>query len=279
VAEVDGLPWEDRLGLARPAVGSALTGFFATVLTAWFNIQQNASQQDIAEQQRQYTTVQEYMDKMSDLILANRGGGLRNSKEESDLRMLARARTHTTLSALDGERKRAVVAFLYEAHLIEAPNAIVNMSGADLQDAQLEVNSYVGIDLHGSFLNDGPDKDPLGKEVGALLFDCDLRDANLLDADLTGADLRYTFLQDGPDEDRVGAVLKRANLTNADLTGANLANADLEGAFKVTKNGTEQTIPNEDLEEQAGSLEGATMPNGQKYEDWLKDREKRQQDE
>jgi hypothetical protein len=27
------------------------------------------------------------------------------------------------------------------------------------------------------------------------------------------------------------------------------------------------------------SLEGATMPNGQKYEDWLKDREKRQQDE
>jgi hypothetical protein len=29
----------------------------------------------------------------------------------------------------------------------------------------------------------------------------------------------------------------------------------------------------------AKPLYGATMPNGQKYEDWLKDREKRQQDE
>ena len=28
----------------------------------------------------------------------------------------------------------------------------------------------------------------------------------------------------------------------------------------------------------ADSLKGATMPNGQKYEDWLKDRDKRQQD-
>jgi hypothetical protein len=28
----------------------------------------------------------------------------------------------------------------------------------------------------------------------------------------------------------------------------------------------------------ASSLEGATMPNGQKYEDWLKDREDRKED-
>jgi len=29
---------------------------------------------------------------------------------------------------------------------------------------------------------------------------------------------------------------------------------------------------NEEIEQEASSLEGATMPNGQKYEDWLKSR-------
>ena len=38
-------------------------------------------------------------------------------------------------------------------------------------------------------------------------------------------------------------------------------------------------ITNEELEQQAKSLKGAIMPDGQKYEDWLKDREKRQQDD
>jgi hypothetical protein len=40
-----------------------------------------------------------------------------------------------------------------------------------------------------------------------------------------------------------------------------------------------QLITNEELEQQAASLEGATVPDGQKYEDWLKDREKSHQDE
>jgi hypothetical protein len=29
-------------------------------------------------------------------------------------------------------------------------------------------------------------------------------------------------------------------------------------------------MSNEELEQQAASLEGATMPNGHKYDDWLK---------
>jgi hypothetical protein len=32
------------------------------------------------------------------------------------------------------------------------------------------------------------------------------------------------------------------------------------------------------IEKQAAFLAGATMPNGQKYEDWLKDRERRKED-
>jgi hypothetical protein len=51
--------------------------------------------------------------------------------------------------------------------------------------------------------------------------------------------------------------------------------ADFRGAVLDSAEG----ITPEHLEQQAKSLEGAIMPNGQKYEDWLKAREKRQQDE
>jgi uncharacterized protein YjbI with pentapeptide repeats len=56
--------------------------------------------------------------------------------------------------------------------------------------------------------------------------------------------------------------LMSANLSGADLSQANLRGADLSSAEGVT---------NEELEQQASSLERATMLNGQKYEDWLKD--------
>ena len=46
---------------------------------------------------------------------------------------------------------------------------------------------------------------------------------------------------------------------NADLSIADLSGADLTGAYV-----------SEDQLRSAESLKGATMPNGQKYEDWLK---------
>jgi uncharacterized protein YjbI with pentapeptide repeats len=75
-----------------------------------------------------------------------------------------------------------------------------------------------------------------------------LSDANLFSADLSDANL-------------IGADLSRAVLDNANLSNAVLDNADLGGADGIT---------NEELEQQADSLVGADMPNGQTYEDWLK---------
>jgi hypothetical protein len=37
-------------------------------------------------------------------------------------------------------------------------------------------------------------------------------------------------------------------------------------------------MTHEELEQQAKSLKGATMPNGQKYEDWIKDKEVHKKD-
>jgi len=266
-------------------------GLLAVGLTAWFNAQQSQRAQAIAEQQQQYDAVQEYMDKMTDLILSDREGGLRSSKKGSDLRKLARARTLTVVLALNGERKRIIVTFLYEARLLEAPNPIVDISGASLEDAHLQRNPYVGVDLHGTYLNDGSDED----QKGASLRDCDLRDADLRDAalsdaNLTVADLKRAHLNDGPDEDEVGAVLIQANLGDADLRDADLREADLRGAdlrgakldaadLSEADLSSARGIGNEELEQQAKSLEGATMPNGQKYEDWLKDKKAQGKDE
>jgi hypothetical protein len=88
----------------------------------------------------------------------------------------------------------------------------------------------------------------------ADLSSTDLRGARLHDADLSGADLSSAYL---------GGTWSRP-LSNADLRGANLSG--VEG------------ITNEELEAQAASLEGATMPNGQKYEDWLKAKEGHRED-
>src|SRR5215211_5227002 len=52
-------------------------------------------------------------------------------------------------------------------------------------------------------------------------------------------------------------------LGDVDLRSADLSFADVRGAKGIT---------NEKLERQASSLEGAIMPNGQKYEDWLENK-------
>jgi hypothetical protein len=73
---------------------------------------------------------------------------------------------------------------------------------------------------------------------------------DLTDAELAGADLR--------DADLTGALLSGASLYHADLTNA-----------KVTLEQLRDT----------SSLESATMPNGQKYEDWLKNKDRGQDGE
>jgi hypothetical protein len=86
----------------------------------------------------------------------------------------------------------------------------------------------------------------------------DLSGADLSEANLSNMDLSTTDLS--------GAVLTNANLSHANLRDADLVGTDLSGANLTGARG----VTNEGLEQQATSLADATMPNGQKYEDWLK---------
>jgi len=85
---------------------------------------------------------------------------------------------------------------------------------------------------------------------------------DLHDTHLQGADSRRAYLQ--------WANLSEANLSEANLSGADLDETNLNDAtlfsadLSGAKGWTEKQLT------AAKSLEEATMPNGQKYEDWLK---------
>ena len=166
-------------------------------------------------------------------------------------------------------RKRRVIQFLSEANLIGSAfreEAIISLVGADLKNADLSRLALWGVQLGGT----------------------DLSGANLRGTELSPRDTtKFAFFRASifePRQDAVDnahtaqpvtihaslsrAVLHEANLSNAclryvDLREADLSNATLEGADLTQANlpGAEG-ITIEELEKQAKSLEGATMPDG-----------------
>jgi Pentapeptide repeats (8 copies) len=196
----------------------------------WFTAQQDARQLEIEKQRAQDEALQAYLDQLGSLLLDK---DLRASDKGSEVRTLARARTLTVLRRLDSKQKTAVMRFLLETKLIqrtEGREHVIKLALADL----------AGANLTKARLN------------GAALAGANLREADLSGTKLREADLRKVNL--------TGANLLRANLLRANLLRANLTGAVLRKA----KGWTPEQL------EQAASLEGATMPNGQKHEDWLK---------
>jgi preprotein translocase subunit SecE len=204
-----GLPFHvtlwDWLDLLIIPVVLAIGGFL-------FTRSENRATQAAAERRTLDDTLQAYLDGMSQL-LTDKDQPLHRAQLGDSLSTVARARTLTVLTRLDGGRKASVVRFLYESGLITKDHRILDLRQADLSSAALSRASLSGADLSGTHL-----------------YEANLRDANLSGADLSGT---HEY-------------------------GTNLTNEKLE-------------------ERQAASLEGATMPNGQKYEDWIKDREGRKE--
>jgi uncharacterized protein YjbI with pentapeptide repeats len=201
---------------------------------------------EIEDQRAQQAVMQSYLDQMGVLLLDR---NLRGADQDSAVRNVARARTLTTLAALDPYRKQKVLRFLNETKLIQrsSPDGepVISLRYAELQGVKLgHIGQLGGFDLN-----------------GIVAVNADLSNANMVNAVVHGADLREADLSEVnlTNADLLGAKLIGATLTNTDLTNTDLTNADLTDA-KVT----------EEQLEAAKSLEGATMPNGQKYEDWLK---------
>jgi uncharacterized protein YjbI with pentapeptide repeats len=199
------------------------------------------------QRRTRHEALQTYLAKMSELLLDKK---LHEKKADYDpARVTARLQTLAVLERLDAERKRTVLLFLREAQLINRdvrldPTARVRWCRPKV----LFYAHYVGLrgaDLSGANLSGVRLTSFLGKDPVSL------RGANLKDANLSEA------------------ILSGANLSEADLSDTDLSGANLCGATGVT---------NLELKRQAKSLQGATMPNGQKYEEWLENREGREEE-
>jgi len=272
---------------------------------------------ELADQRAQDAGLQAYLDQISQLLL-DEGRPLRQSKEgDEEARRLARARTLTVLSRLDGRRQGSVVRFLAEAGLINRENPIialggtrrrrpkhrdiampagglgemaltlggVKLEGVDLQGADLSGTDFSHVDLN------------FAKLTGADLTEADLSGSLLLGADLMGADLRDAILHNAGFQwanlFRVSVAeeeLEKLAARGDALTGAMMPDGtrpysvppEVEAEFR--KDPESQIAQREhELEELARLWEQLarkreeTMPDGQKHEEWRKDKRAREE--
>ena len=132
----------DRLLLCAQVVGAFAIplSIIALIIGVWqFNAQQIFDNQRTAEQrqaefqnlkdQQQQTTLETYLDRMSDLLFTQH---LNTSKIGDEVRQVARARTLAALQNLNPARKGILLQFLYESalsanHLKEIQMVIIRL--------------------------------------------------------------------------------------------------------------------------------------------------------
>src|SRR6266699_834650 len=222
--------------------------------------QRAQTEREIAGDNQQEATLQEYINKMSELLLVEE---LCKPTAKEEARKIARVRTLTVIPRLNGRRQGIVLQFLYEAQLINKGETVVDLSRVTLIRADLS-----GAGLSGAMLS----KADLRKAnlTGVILIRADLSFANLRGADLSFANLSKANLSKADltaawpgGWKRIYTNLSKANLSGADLTNAGLTEANLTGADLSQANLKDaKGITIEELEKQAKSLKGAIMPDG-----------------
>jgi uncharacterized protein YjbI with pentapeptide repeats len=254
-----------------------------------------AAREVAADNQRE-AVLQIYVNTMSELLEQQ----LRTAQAETEVRDLAHMRTFSTLRQLDGERKGLLLRFLYEAQLISTTNPRIRLDQADLRGVTLPEATLAGAGLEGANLSRAnlSQANLRGANLrhadlhaahlrfadlrGAFLQEADLREARLSFADLRAADLRAANLRESylrfatlrnailVGADLTGVDLIGADLTDVDLTGAILQRAILSGAnlSGADLSGTDLTdaVATPEQVAMSKSLEGATLPDGSKYD-------------
>jgi len=224
----------------------------------WFDLAENErarkaeqkraeTQLNVEDQRAKESALQLYLDRMTALLLERH---LRTSERNDEVRSVARARTLTVLSQLDGKRKGFLLRFLYESGLISVSKPIITLGGGILGETTVNETVLSRADLTGAelsrvFLTEG-------YLTRVHLIGADLHGSHLDKANLIGADLREANL--------TGASLKGAKLSSADLRGAKLNGANLSEANLRSAKITSEQLAN------VKSLTGATMPDGTKHD-------------
>jgi uncharacterized protein YjbI with pentapeptide repeats len=224
------------------------------------NRSEKQTELDIAADRQREATLQAYLDKMSELLLAEKP----LSAENENAKNVARVRTLTVLRGIDSNRKGIVLRFLYEAGLIEKDKPLVQLSGADfegvdLQNISLNNTNLRAVNFHNANFT-------FTDFENANLEEVDFTNATLVFAKLAGANLSFANFENANIQ---GAELQNSDLQFARLINANLAvvrleNAKLEGAVLIRSDLTAAKVTQEQLAK-AGTLEGAIMPDGTRH--------------
>jgi hypothetical protein len=265
-------------------VGVLIIPIALLVAGLWLNNTQIQREDTATNQRAQDEALRQYLDQMSDLMIDRR---LRWQPGNSDICLLAQARTTAVLLELDEDRKRRPLKLVYRLGLINREKPLLALKNAALDNANLSEITLSGACLKGVDLRRANLR---GADLsGTDLSGADLRGADLGNADLSGArlvganllpyneedptELNGPSLSNGVNPNTIEltgdhlrptrlnhASLKWANLEGTYMKGTDLTRANLTGAFLWKAVG----ITNEELKQQARSLEGAVMPDGSK---------------
>lgn len=261
------------------------------VIAYLINETQQKRQLETEQNKKNQDTLDTYFNRMTELLLKE---NLRISPIDSEVRSVARTLTLTALKHVDGKRKGQIVQFLYEAKLIYKGRdiTVINLDHADLTEADLS-NLRLGqasfpycdfskANLKGAWLK------------GANLAQSYFYQSNLEEAILDYAGLEYALFPE--------ANLKKAHLWSASCEFTHFERANLNGVMLgsepslVKENGellevsaklssdngdfaasfgdadlTDAVVMNSQLKYVL--LNNATMPDGTKYEKWLKNQD------
>jgi uncharacterized protein YjbI with pentapeptide repeats len=205
--------------------------------------EQKKREEAIETRREEEASLQAYFDRISRMLVEQE---LQRATLGDNLSTVARAHTLTVLERLeDGARKRSVLQFLYEAHLINKDDPVISLVEANLQGANLYGAYLEGAYLRGANLREA--KLSLANLHGADLKEASLKEADLFGTSLHEADLCLADLQ--------GATPQAANFQWANLRGAKLRGTYLYGAFLREVLGLTQ-----EQSEQAIGDEGTTLP-------------------
>lgn len=190
------------------AGGAFLLNNFEKKRSLQIEEQRANSEREIAKDNLQETLLQNYLDKMGDLLID------KNLKKASKkVKDVARVKTLTVLRRLDKDRKVTVMLFLIESKLVLAPKPVISLSRADLMKADFRGTNLSSADLSETYLIDS-------LLTNANLSKAVLRGSALIRANLEGANLSGV--------DLTNAILKDANLNNCNLTGAQITSEQLK---------------------------------------------------
>jgi uncharacterized protein YjbI with pentapeptide repeats len=257
-------------------------------------VAQQRRELEIQDQRSQDESLQAYLDQLTQLLVTQGDHELIRMRVDEGTREVIRARSEPLLRSLDPTRRWSLILFLSVMGLLAKDHPVVSLARTDLrgvdgrdaplegiylEEANLSKANLSGANLSGANLE------------RANLSGTDLRGANLSGANLNWANLKWATL--------IRTDLSQASLYEADLSYANLGKADLSRAtlgrsnlyaaslyethlsytyLKEANLSNVVGVTNEELERPANLhevnfLEGATMPDGQKYEDWLKSKD------